>query len=119
MLDAIGTLLHESLHQLLAPQKDLIRAAAESAAIDYVVLNEGIAYALYPGILADSDHGDQLIENLVRLQLRRTPGPDPFLQFDEVAAVIRPLLKAALTHNETISMFLPKATAKWRSVAER
>jgi hypothetical protein len=67
--------------------------------------------------MADSERGDLLIEELVRMQLRGTPASDTFLQFHLVAAVIRPLLRAALAHNETISMFLPQATTKWRSVA--
>ena len=36
------------------------------------MLNEGIAYALYPGITADIEQGDRLIEELVRMQLRGT-----------------------------------------------
>ena len=119
LLDTIGTLLHESLDQLLDPQKERIHSAAEAAALDYTVLNEGIAYALYPGIIADTEQGDRLIEELVRRQLRGTPASDPFLQFDLVAAVIRPLLRAALAHNETITMFLPEAITKWCSVAVR
>jgi hypothetical protein len=119
LLDAIGTLLHESLHQLLDPQKDLIRSAAEAAALDYTVLNEGIAYALYPGIMADNEQGDRLVQLLVRMQLSGTPASDPFLKFDQVAAVIRPLLRAALANNETIAAFLPETTAKWHSVAAR
>jgi len=117
LLDTIGTLLHESLHQLLDPQKERIRSAAEAAGLDYTVLNEGIAYSLYPGIIADTAQGDRLIEELVRRQLRGSKASDPFLQFDLVASVIRPLLRSALAHNETITTFLPKATAKWRSVA--
>jgi len=115
--DPIGTLLHESLHQLLRPKEAAIRAAAEAAGIDFTVLKEGIAYALYPGITAATDQGDQLVEDLVRMQLRGTPASNRFLQFDQLAIVIRPLLKAALAHNETITTFLPKATAKWRIVA--
>jgi hypothetical protein len=115
--DAIGTLLHESLHRLLLPKQALIRSAAEAAALDFTALNEGIAYALYPGIMADTEEGDSLIEQLVRMQLRGAPVSDRYLQFDLIAAVIRPLLKAALAHNETITTFLPKATAKWRSIA--
>lgn len=119
LADTLGTLLHESLHQLLDPQKERIYSAAEAAALDHTALNEGIAYALYPGIMADTEQGDRLIEQLVRMQLRGTPPSDPFLQFHLVAAVIRPLLRAALAHNETITVFLPEATAKWRSVAAR
>ena len=117
--DAMGTLLHESLHRLLEPQRAAIQSAAEAAALDFTMLNEGIAYALYPGITADIEQGDRLIEELVRMQLRGTPASDRYLQFHLVAAVIRPLLRTALADNETITTFLPKATAKWRSVATR
>ena len=119
LLDTIGTLLHESLHQLLDPQKQRIHMTAEAAGLDYTLLNEGIAYALYPGIMADTEEGDRLIEELVRMQLRGATASDPFLQFHQLAAVIRPLLRTALAHNETISVFLPEATAKWRTVATR
>jgi hypothetical protein len=117
--DAMGTLLHESLHRLLEPQRAAIQSAAEAAALDFTMLNEGIAYALYPGITADMEQGDRLIEERVRMQLRGTPASDRYLQFHLLAAVIRPLLRAALADNETIATFLPKATAKWRSVATR
>jgi hypothetical protein len=50
------------------------------------------------------------------MQLRGTPASNPFFKFESLAAVIRPLLRAALADKETITMFLPKATAKWRSV---
>jgi len=117
--DAIGTLLHESLHRLLEPRRALIKSAAEAVALDVTVLNEGIAYALYPGIIADTEEGDRLIEQIVRMQLRGAPASDRYLQFDLIAVVIRPLLRAALLHNETITTFLPKATAKWRGIASR
>jgi hypothetical protein len=118
LADTIGTLLHESLHALLDPQRELIRSAAETAGLDYTVLSEGIAYALWPGIMADTEQGDLLIERVVRMQLRGTPASDPFFKFESVAAVIRPLLRAALADKETITMFLPKAAAKWRSVTQ-
>jgi len=117
--DAIGTLLHESLHRLLESQRGPIRSAAEAAALDFTALNEGIAYALYPGITADTEAGDRLVEQLVSMQLRGAPASDRYLQFDLIAVVIRPLLRAALLHNETITTFLPKATAKWRGIASR
>jgi hypothetical protein len=118
LADTIGTLLHESLHALLDPQREIIRSAAETAGLDYTSLSEGIAYALWPGIMADTEQGDLLIERVVRMQLRGTPASDPFFKFESIAAVIRPLLRAALADKETITMFLPKATAKWRSVTQ-
>jgi hypothetical protein len=114
--DPMGVLLHESLHQLLRSQEGAMKAAAESAGMDFTLLKEGIAYALYPGVTADTEQGDQLIEDLIRMQLRGAPASDRFMQFDQLAAVLRPLLRAALAHNETISAFLPKAVAKWRKL---
>jgi hypothetical protein len=114
--NAIGTLLHESLHWLLKPQEAAIRSSAQGAGLDFTALNEGIAYALYPGIMADNEQGDGLIEQLVRMQLRGVPTSDRYLQFNQIAAVIRPLLKSSLEHNETITTFLPKASSKWRSI---
>src|SRR5215510_685457 len=64
LADTISTLVHESLHQLLEPQKQRIYSAADAAALDHTVLNEGVAYALYPGIMADTEQGDRLIEQL-------------------------------------------------------
>ena len=115
--DPIGTLLHESLHQLLRPREEAIKAAAESTGVDFIVLKEGIAYALSPGITGDTDQGDRLVEQLVQMQLHGTPESDPFLKFDQMAVVLRPLLRAVLAHHETITTFLPKVTAKWRRIA--
>ena len=114
--DAIGTLLHESLHRLLVPKRTAIQSAADSAGLDFEVLNEGIAYAFYPGITGNTEQGDRLIEELVRMQLVGTPSSDRYMQFDQIAVVIRPLLKTALDHNETITTFIPKAIAHWRIV---
>jgi hypothetical protein len=114
--DSIEALLYESLHKLLEPRRQMIGSAAETAGLDFELLNEGLAHALSPGITADTEQGDLLIEQLASMQLRGKPASDRYLQFDLLAAVIRPLLRTALAHNETITTFLPKATAKWRSV---
>lgn len=118
LIDPIGVLMHESLHQLLRPKEGAMKVAADAAGLDFIVLKEAIAYAVYPGILGNTEQGDQLVEDLVQWQLRGVPASDRFLQFDQVAVVIRPLLKAALARNETISTFLPTAIAKWRRVAQ-
>jgi len=119
LIDPIGVLMHESLHQLLRPKEGAMRVAAEAAGLDFIVIKEAIAYAVYPGILGNTEDGDQLAEELVQWQLRGVAASDRFLQFDQLAVVIRPLLKAALAHGETISSFLPKVAAKWHRVAQR
>ena len=96
-----------------------MKIAAQAAGLDSIVVKEAIAYAVYPGILGNTEDGDQLAEELVQWQLRGVPASDRFLQFDQLAVVIRPLLKDALAHDETISNFLPKVAAKWHRVAQR
>jgi hypothetical protein len=117
--DAMGFLLHESLHVFLAPHAEAIRVAAASAGLDFQVLNEGIAYALAPGLTGDGLPVDLVAEQLVRQILRGTPASDAYVRFYMVATVIRPLLREALERGEPISAFLPKAAAQWRAVSSR
>jgi hypothetical protein len=76
---------------------------------------KGIAYAFAPG-LTDED-SDSLAEASVRNTLKGTPASDGYVQAYAVALVIRPVLKASLEKGETMTVFLPKAVLKWRSVA--
>ncbi len=117
--DVLPTFLHECMHALLEPRHAAIEAAAGSAALDTTTLNEGIAYALGPGVMDDPTVSDTLVDVLVRRVLRGSPASDSYLQFYMVAAVIRPLLRSALARGETLSDFLPKAVEKWRNVAAR
>jgi hypothetical protein len=112
-------LLHESLHMLLAPHADAIRASAASAGLTFQALNEGIAYALAPGLTNDTRAVDPLAEQLARNLIRGTPPSDAYAQSNMIAAVIRPLLRVSLEQGETITAFLPKATNRWRTVSPR
>ena len=56
----IEFVLHESLHVLLAPKANVIKAAANSAGIPFETLNEAVAYALAPGITDDAQQNDYL-----------------------------------------------------------
>ena len=102
------------LHTLLFRQKDAIEVAAKSVGLRWVALNEGIAYALAPGMTDDMEQFDSLSEALVRNVLRGTPATDSYVQSYMVAVVIRPLLRAAIENGETITAFLPKAVDKWQ-----
>lgn len=114
-----GVTLHESLHFLLNPHADAIRRAADSAGLSFNALNEGIAYALAPGLIADPTGGDVLAGEVVRDLLSRTPPTDPYAQAHMVAIVIRPILTASLDSGTTITDFLPRATARWKRIARR
>lgn len=117
--DAVGALLHESLHHFLEPRSAEIRAAADSAHIDYNMMNEGIAYALAPGMTERRPGSDYLAEATVRYVMRGLPPTDAYLRSYAMGLVLRPLLQDALDHGETLADFLPKAVARWREVAPR
>jgi hypothetical protein len=117
--DTLGFLLHESLHVFLTPHAETIRTAAASAGLSFQALNEGIAYALAPGLTNDARQADLLAEQLARYVIRGTPASDAYVQSYMVAAVLRPLLRASLEQGEALAAFLPKAVTKWRAVSPR
>jgi len=51
LIDPIGVLMHEAFHALLRPKEGAMKAAAAAAGLDFIVVKEAIAYAVYPGIL--------------------------------------------------------------------
>ncbi len=114
--DPMGFLLHESMHSLLAPRVEQIKVAAESAGMNWQSLNEGIAYALAPGMTDDMERRDLLAEQLAHYLITKTPASDSYVQFYMVAAIIRPVLRGSFARGETINDFLPKAIDEWRSI---
>lgn len=115
----MNALFHESLHVLLAPYLDEIKAAVEPAGMRWQNLNEGIVYALAPGLTDNPAEADSLAEQVARYVVRGTPASDNYVQSYLIASVIRPVLRASLDAGETFSIFLPKAVAKWRAFLPR
>jgi hypothetical protein len=113
--DAMGFLLHESLHMFLQTHLSAIRAAATTAGLTFEALNEGIVYAIAPGLTDDERQVDRLAEQLARYVMRGTPASDAYVRAHTVAVVLRPLLRASFDEGGTIGQFLPKAVEKWRS----
>lgn len=117
-LDPLPTFLHESLHAFLKTQKAYLDAHVFPASgLDRETVEEGIAYALAPGILGLT--GDQEFDDLAGIlaqQLARGATYDnPYIKRELVALVFRPVLKDALDRGQTIEQFLPKAIAVWQS----
>ena len=117
--DPLPFLVHEALHLLLDRHRPAVAAAAESAGLTWQRLNEGIAYAMAPGITNGDASGDALADAWTQRTMSGAGASDTFVQFYMVAMVIRPLLREALEQGDTITTFLPKAVAKWRSVVNR
>ena len=119
--DPMPTLLHESLHAFLeSHREDIATAARRGNGLDEQSLNEGLAYALAPGLVGTADEGaDELSEVLVLDVLRGTKPTDPYLRFKLVAVVLRPLLRDALERGLTLAEFLPRAVDRWNQVQGR
>ncbi|MCW3118670.1 MAG: hypothetical protein JWM28_2752 [Chitinophagaceae bacterium] len=114
--DPLSGLIHESLHWLLAPYKEQIKTAADSVGIGWQVLNEGIAYAMAPGLIEDAGAADPLADALVRNVSQGKSSADQYTQFYMTALLIRPLLRSALQNGENINSFLPKAIDKLHKI---
>jgi hypothetical protein len=117
--DPLPFVIHEALHALLDPHRIEITAAAASAGLTWQELNEGIAYALAPGLTDDVTDADTLAEAWARKTIGGASSTDSFVRFYMIATVLRPVLRSALDNGETLTTFLPLAVAKWRAVAPR
>lgn len=112
---SVNTLLHESLHFVLNPKRPEIEAAAKScgASLDYETLNEGFAYALYPGIVGNRNAIDQTLKQLAT---QGKPDTDPYVRFNRLGKRLTPLLEKALIEKTTLAAMLPTACDEWKKV---
>jgi hypothetical protein len=119
--DAMPIFLHEVFHAILNRRLEAIRKAAQrGTGLDEETLNEGIAYALAPGLIHDPSVTDPL-SDLVREDRRAGRSLDePYVRFHRLASEIRPSLENALTGGVSFDAFLESAVAAWGRVkAER
>lgn len=117
--DPLTFVIHESLHALLAPHEAAIARAAESVGLTSEALNEGVVYAMAPGLTDDGSETDTLFDQLARFLAAGRPATDSYARFYTIAGLIRPLLRTGLDRGETITTFLPRAAARWRSFTGR
>jgi hypothetical protein len=85
-------------------------------AVDDATVEDGLAYALAPGILG-ADDGD-LLRDLVDADHDATLR-DPRVRAERLGLAVRTELSAALEGgHETIGSFMPKACDAWANVAK-
>jgi hypothetical protein len=117
--DAYPSFLHEVMHAFLDGEIPRIEGAAKKVnGLDAMTLNEGIAYALSPGLIhPDSDGPDPLARQVARDLASMKPLDDAYTRFNRFGLALRPLLKEALEQEEaTLESFLPRAIDAWRVV---
>jgi hypothetical protein len=119
--EAINTFLHEVMHAFTHEQMALLDEAARTCpGLDAETLNEGIAYALSPGLLNNQPPGEDPLAKKVASDIaEKKPLDEPYTRSNRFGLALRPLLKAALDdENATLTTFLPRAVDAWRVMVE-
>jgi hypothetical protein len=118
--DVYPSFLHEIFHAFLNTQcSEFEKAARGVPGLDSMTLNEGVAYALSPGLLHSSQSADPLTTEVRDNLAARKPLTDNYTRFRRLGLALRPLLRDALDdEKQTLTTFLPRAVDAWRVVAE-
>jgi hypothetical protein len=112
--DVYPTFLHEVFHAFIATKRAQIQEAIGSTeGLNFETFNEGLAYALSPGLYTTGD-SDRLQVQVDGFTARGVSLNDSYARFNFYGLALRPLLKAALADgNETLPRFLPRAIEAW------
>ena len=119
--DAYPSFCHEVFHAFLEPSRPaLARFAATAPGLDVQTLNEGLAYALSPGLIhPKAGPSDPLRDQVARDAAARKPLADEYARFNRFGLALRPGLARAIDDpNQTIETYLPRAVEVWAVVQE-
>ena len=119
--DAYPSLLLEVFHAFLEEKRPAIRRAADRVkGLDEQTLNEGLAYALAPGMI--HPHGgprDPLGDQVASDWAAGKSMGDDYTRFNRFGLALRPLLTEALDDpSQTIDTFLPRSVDVWMALSE-
>jgi hypothetical protein len=119
--DAYSTLVHEVFHAFLETRRaDLEAAVKDVKGLDFMTLNEGLAYAISPGILHTEKPGsDPLKAAVMQYRSNGQTLSDYYYRVNVFGLALRPLMKEALDSDVlTLEKILPRAIDAWRVLAE-
>ena len=117
--DVYPDVLHELFHAFVETKRAEVETAARSVpGLDFQTLNEGLAYALSPGLHHTGD-SDQLRATVSAYIAKGSPLSDSFTRFNFFALALRPLLNEALADpHQNLESFLPRAVDAWLVLVE-
>ena len=119
--DALPSFEHECLHAFLNAKEQALTALLRTGAtgLDWQTFNEGLAYALAPGLLRPDGAGDPLARDVAADTARGGRLDDPYVRFHRFGLALRPLLREALDDPQaTVESFAPRAVDVWRALKE-
>ena len=115
--DAAPTLVHEAVHGFIEKKRAVLEACvARTEGLDYQTLNEGIAYAVMPGIFSAGK--DDRLAAQVKADRESGAGIDQtYPRFRAYGLALRPAVKEALASGD-LDALLAKASATWSKLVE-
>jgi hypothetical protein len=118
--DAMPSFLHECMHAFLEQKKaQLTKAIPSACGLDWQTLNEGIAYALAPGLFVPAGTTDPLREDVAQDMNNPAGLQDGLVRFRRFGLALRPLLREALDDPQSsVESFVPRAVDAWRVLRE-
>jgi len=115
--DAAPTLVHEAVHGFIERKRSLLEeCAARTEGLDYQTLNEGIAYAVMPGIFG-AGKSDRLAERVGQDLRGGATLDDSYTRFNRYGLALRPAVREALESGD-LPALLDGARAVWLAVRE-
>lgn len=123
--DVMPVFLHELMHAFLSVQRpriaDAVKRSEHAEGLTRAVVEEGICYALSPGIIhAEPGDSDPLLESVVADVLAgKTLQDGGYPRDRRYGLALRPLLRQALQdETQTLESFLPQAVQTWLVIRE-
>jgi hypothetical protein len=118
--DAMPSFLHECMHAFLCQKEAaLTRAIPDHSGLDWQTLNEGIAYALAPGLLVPAGTDDPLRADVAQDLARHASLDQGLVRFRRFGLALRPLLRTALDDpKSSVESFVPRAADAWLVLRE-
>jgi hypothetical protein len=112
----VEVLMHESLHFVLRRRGEVLSEAARAcgAGLDKMTLEEGIAYALYPGIVGEPG---AIRQTLARLAKEGKTPAEPYVRFNRLGLALTPVLEKALADKTKLTALLPEACAAYKRLS--
>ena len=119
--DSFNSLLHELMHVFVGTQRrELKKIVSVTEGLDYMTLNEGIAYAFSQGIFHSRSNDEDTLLNRVKMDIEngKSLQTDYSTRFNQLGLALRPLLIDALENRQSITVFLLRARDAWLVINE-
>ena len=115
--DAAPTLVHEAVHGFIERKRDALEACVKRTdGLDYQTLNEGIAYAVMPGIFSAGK--DDRLAASVKADREAGAGIDQtYPRFRAFGLALRPSVKEALASGD-LDALLESARTTWLALVD-